>query len=390
MGLWSYPHILNMQTLPTPSANPVAHAASSLPKPEPNRILSVDFLRGFTMFMLVSGITGLFVELASHGKGGPWVAAIGEQLEHVDWVGLRAWDLIQPFFMFIVGVAMPFSLTNRLARGDRWNQVFRHALLRSFLLLLFGWMVEADGPTYNLCNVLAQLSVTYLAAFLLMQAAVKWQLVVSFAMILITDLLYRFWPVAGFNQPVTSDHNFGSWVDIAITGHLGPGGWVSFNAVPTSAHTIWGVLVGWMLLKDWPPRRKILTLLGIGTAGVVTGYAMNPLIPIIKHTCTSSFIIVSGGWCLVAMAFSYWLIDVMSFRRLGLFFGVVGMNPIFIYLFSHRGGKGILSSMARPFTHRFFASCGEMVINMATVAVVAVMMWSICYFLYKRKIFIRL
>jgi predicted acyltransferase len=390
MGLRSYPIILNMQTLPTPSANRVAPVASSVPKPELDRVLSVDFLRGFTMFMLVSGITGLFVELASHGKGGPCVAAIGEQLEHVDWVGLHAWDLIQPFFMFIVGVAMPFSLINRLARGDTWNQVFRHALLRAFLLLLFGWMVEADGPAYNLCNVLAQLSVTYLAAFLLMQAAVKWQLAVSFAMILITDLLYRFWPVAGFNQPFTSDHNFGSWVDIAITGHLGPGGWVSFNAVPTSAHTIWGVLVGWMLLKDWPPRRKILTLLGIGTAGIVTGYAMNPLIPIIKHTCTSSFIIVSGGWCLVAMAFSYWLIDVMSFRRLGLFFGVVGMNPIFIYLFSHRGGKGILSSMARPFTHRIFAWSDEMVINMATTAVVAAMMWYLCYFLYKRRVFIRL
>jgi len=360
------------------------------PKPDQNRVLSVDFFRGFTMFMLVSGITGLFVEMISRGKGGPVITVIGTQLEHVDWVGLHAWDLIQPFFMFIVGVSMPFSLTKRLERGDTWNQVFRHALLRSFLLLLFDWMVEADGPTYNLCNVLAQLSVTYLVAFLLMRAAVKWQLTVSFAMILITDLLYRFWPVEGFNQPYTPDHNFGSWVDIAITGHLGPGGWVSFNAIPTSAHTIWGVLVGWMLLKDWSPRRRIQVLLATGAIAIGLGYAMNPFIPIIKHTCTSSFVIVSGGWCLVAMAFSYWLIDVMQFRKLGLFFGVVGMNPIFIYLFFHRGGKAILASMARPFTLRLFAWSSEMVINMATIALVAAMMWYICYFLYRRKIFIRL
>jgi predicted acyltransferase len=99
---------------------------------------------------------------------------------------------------------------------------------------------------------------------------------------------------------------------------------------------------------------------------------------------------VSGGWCLVAMAISYWLIDVMNFTRLGLFFGIVGMNPIFIYLFSHRGGKEILERIARPFTHRLFAWSSEMVINMATIAVVAAMMWYICYFLYKRKIFIRL
>jgi predicted acyltransferase len=290
--------------------------------------------------------------------------------------------------MFIVGVAMPFSLTKRLERGDTWNQVLRHALLRSLLLLLLGWMVEADGPSFNLCNVLAQLSVTYLVAFLLMRAPVTWQLTVSFVLVIATDLLYRFWPVEGFNQPYTPDHNFGSWVDIALTGHLGPGGWVSFNAIPTSAHTIWGVLVGWMLLKDGPPSRKIRTLLAIGTVGIVVGYALNPLIPIIKHTCTSSFIIASGGWCLVAMAFSHWLIDVLNFRRLGLFFAIVGMNPIFIYLFSHRGGKEILARLARPFTHRLFAD--EMVMNMATIAVVAAMMWYLCYFLYQRKIVIRL
>jgi predicted acyltransferase len=359
-------------------------------KKEQNRVLSIDFFRGFTMFMLVSGITGLFVEMMAHGKGGIIISSIGRQLDHVDWIGLNAWDLIQPFFMFIVGVAMPFSLTKRLNKGETWNKAFRHAIFRSFLLLLFGFMVEADGPTYNLCNVLAQLSVTYLVAFLLMRADFKWQLLVSFAMILISDLLYHYWPVTGFNQPYTADHNFGSWVDIAITGNLGPGGWVSFNAIPTSAHTIWGVLVGWMLMKDWSHSKKIMTLVIIGLIGLIIGYSMNPFIPIIKHICTSSFIIVSGGWCLIAMAFSYWLIDVMNFKKLGLFFAIVGMNPIFIYLFSHRGGKNILESMARPFTHRLFSWSNEMVVNMVTITVVAAMVWYICYFLYKRKIFIRI
>lgn len=357
---------------------------------EPDRILSVDFFRGFTMFMLVSGVSGLFAALAKNGYGGGFITGFARQLDHVDWVGLHAWDLIQPFFMFIVGVAMPFSLTKRLERGDSWGQVRRHALLRSFLLLLLGWMVEADGPSFNLCNVLAQLSVTYLVAFLLMRTPAAAQLAASFALVLVTDLLYRFWPVAGFNQPYTPDHNFGSWVDIVLTGHLGPGGWVSFNAIPTSAHTIWGVLVGWMLLRSEPPRRKILVLLTVGAVGIVVGYAMNPLIPIIKHTCTSSFIIVSGGWCLVAMAFSYWLIDVMNSRRLGLFFAVVGMNPIFIYLFWHRGGEEIFARMARPFTHRLFSWGGELGMSLATTIAVAAMMWYLCYFLYQRKIFIRL
>jgi len=194
----------------------------------------------------------------------------------------------------------------------------------------------------------------------------------------------------GFNQPFTMDHNFGSWFDIALTGHLGPGGWTSFNALSTSAHTIWGVLVGKMLMKDWPHRKKILTLLVSGIVGMIIGYAMNPVIPIIKHICTSSFVVVSGGYCLVAMAFAYWLIDVMNFRKLGLFFAIVGMNPIFIYLFWHRGGGNMLESMARPFTTRIFSWGGEIVVSMVTITVVAAMMWYICYFLYKRKIFIRI
>jgi len=362
----------------------------TLLKQEDNRILSVDFFRGFTMFMLVSGITGLFVEMISQHKGGPIIATIGKQLDHVEWVGLYAWDLIQPFFMFIVGVAIPFSLAKRLARGDSWNKALRHAIFRSLILLLLGFMLDAEDTTYNLCNVLAQLSFTYLVAFLLMRTDIKLQLLVSFLMILISDLLYRYWPVEGFNQPFTADHNFGSWVDIAITGNLGPEGWVSFNAVSTSAHTIWGVLVGKMLMKDWPHRKKILTILIPGIIGIVIGYSMNPFIPIIKHICTSSFIIVSGGYCLVAMAFSYWLIDVMNFRKLGLFFAIVGMNPLFIYIFSHRGGKHMLTIMTRPFTYRLFICGSEILVNMVTIAAVAAMMWYICYFLYKRKIFIRL
>jgi predicted acyltransferase len=364
--------------------------APSQTQQAPNRVLSVDFFRGFTMFMLVSGITGFFTEMTCRDRGGPVIAAIARQLEHVEWTGLHAWDLIQPFFMFIVGVAMPFSLTKRLDRGDTWGQVVRHALLRSFLLLLLGWMVEADGPSYNLCNVLAQLSVTYLIAFLLMRAPVPWQLAASFALILVSDLLYRFWPVPGYNQPFTPDHSFGSWFDVALTGHLGPGGWVSFNAIPTAAHTIWGVLAGWLLLKGWPPRRTLQTLLACGAAGLALGYALGLFIPIIKHTCTSSFVIVSGGWCLVALAFSYWLIDVRRFTRLGLFFGVVGMNPIFIYLFWHRGGGEVLARMARPFTTRLFAWGGETVVNTATAVAVAAMLWYVCYFLYRRRVFIRI
>ncbi len=357
---------------------------------EQSRILSIDFFRGFTMFMLVTGIATLFNQMAEEGKGGTVISLINNQLDHAKWNGLYAWDLIQPFFMFIVGVAIPFSVAKRLAGGQSRKQTIYHALIRSFWLLVLGFMLGSDAKSIDLTNVLAQLSFTYIVAFLIMQMDIKWQLLISFSLLLLTDLIYHFWPVDGFNQPFAPDHNFGSWFDLTVAGSLNSDHWVSFNAVPTAAHTIWGVLVGKLLMKEWSHGRKILVMASIGIIGIIIGYAMNPFIPIIKRICTSSFVIVSGGYCLLAMAFSYWLIDVMNFRRFALFFAIVGMNPIFIYLFSNLGGKHLLRGMAVPFTSRIFSWGGDIVINMVTIIVVAAMVWYICYYLYKRKIFIRL
>ena len=117
-------------------------------------------------------------------------------------------------------------------------------------------MLGADKNGFSLTNVLAQLSFTYMVAFLLMEKDFKWQLAVSFAMIIFSDRIYRIWSVDGFNQPFTADHNFGSWVDIAITGKLSNDRWVAFNAIPTSAHTIWGVLVGKLLMTGLFSEKK--------------------------------------------------------------------------------------------------------------------------------------
>jgi len=117
---------------------------------------------------------------------------------------------------------------------------------------------------------------------------------------------------------------------------------------------------------------------------------MSPYIPIIKHICTSSFVIVSGGWCLIALSVSYWLIDVMNFKKFGLFFAIVGMNPLFIYLFAHTGGNEWLRAIGRPFITALFGIFNELTIEIALTATVWAMMWGICYFLFKHKVFIKL
>jgi predicted acyltransferase len=357
------------------------------------RMLSIDFFRGFTMFMLIGEFSGFFGTLGHPSFDGTILASIGRQLDHAEWIGLHFWDLIQPFFMFIVGVAMPFSMTKRWNRGDSWNTTLRHAATRSILLLFLGWALYCIGPgkiTFRFTNVLAQLSVTYFIAFLIMRKAVKWQILASFLLILLSDLLYRFWNIEGFNQSFTPDQNFGAWFDITFFGQPGGGHWVAFNAIPTTAHTIWGVIAGMILMNDWHQRKKIQTLLVAGIIGVTIGYALNPVIPIIKHICTSSFVIVSGGWCLIALALSYWLIDVMNFKKFTLFFAIVGMNPLFIYLFAHTNCNHWIEAIIKPFINVIFGSFGELTNQMAMSAAIWAGLWGICYFLYKHKVFIKL
>ncbi len=106
----------------------------------PGRITSIDFFRGFTMFMLAGEASSLFDHLNEFNSG--FVRFFGTQLSHHEWHGLHFWDLIQPFFMFIVGVAIPFAVANRLKKGQTSRQVTFHAWKRAFLLLFFGWALN--------------------------------------------------------------------------------------------------------------------------------------------------------------------------------------------------------------------------------------------------------
>ncbi len=365
-------------------------AQSNIPE---GRLLSLDFFRGVTMFLLVGEATELYALLRSQAFQGTLLGVIGMQLDHHPWNGLRFWDLIQPFFMFIVGVAMPFSIGRRWEHGDSWAQTFHHALRRSGLLLLFGWGLYCIGPgrlTFELWNVLAQLSFTYLVAFLMMRKSARTQISFTFALLVLSELLYRLWPVPGFNQPFTPDQNFGSWVDMHIMGKLSEGHWVAFNAIPTTAHTMWGVLAGQVLRSGRSPAQKIRALAIPGIIGLILGYGLDPVTPIIKRICTSSFVIVSGGWCLLALALCYWLIDVKKLQRGVLFFNIVGMNSIFIYMFTHTGGAAWLHRIAKPFTMGVFAWAGDVQAMVVTSLVVWGMLWYLCCWLYKRRIFIRI
>ncbi len=357
------------------------------------RLISLDVFRGLTMFLLIGETTLLYEYLLQFTNENSLWHSFFLQFHHHPWNGLRFWDLIQPYFMFIVGVAMPFSFGARWANGQAWSTTLKHALIRSTTLLFLGWALYCIGPgriTFELWDVLAQLSVTYLIAFLIMRKDLKIQLAISIGILLLSEVLYRTWPIAGYDQAFTPAHNFGSWFDMLIMGKLSGGHWVAINAIPTSAHTIWGVMAGIILKsnRNWTDKIKIIGFAGL--IMLVLGYGLDPVTPIIKRICTSTFVITSGGWSLLTLAFLYWLIDVRGIRSWPTFFAIVGMNPLFIYLFTHTGGAGWFTKIIHPFVHGILGFTSEDFALSVESLLVWCMLWGLTYWLYRKKIFIRI
>lgn len=352
------------------------------------RLLSLDFFRGFTMFFLIGTVYKVM-----QNSDNSFVSSIGWQFEHRYWHGLTLYDFIEPFFMFIVGVAIPFSVMSRTEKGDPWKEIFKHVLQRSLILFLLGifiYSVGAGKPVFRLWSVLTQLSFTYLLAFLLMRTPIKVQIFVSFMLLLLTDLLYRFWSVDGFNQPFVPDHNFGSWFDLQTMGVLEEDHWVAFNFVPTAAFTIWGVVAGLILRRDTPYQQKLKILIIAGVIGIVAGFLLDPIIPMIKRIATASVVIETGGWCFIALAFSYWLVDIKKIQKIPLFFAIVGMNPLFIYVFAQLGGSSFLSDIVKPVGYGLFFWTNETVMVHAVGLLTWFLLWYLCFWLYKHKIFIKI
>lgn len=357
------------------------------------RLLSLDFYRGLTMFLLIAEFSHLFTFFVLPQFEGTFIHAIGSQFHHVDWEGLHFWDLIQPFFMFIVGVAMPFSFTKRMAKGHTYKDLTIHAFKRAFLMLLLGWGLYCIDPgviVFRFQNVLAQLGVAYILAFLVIRKSVVIQIAFSLFLLLITEGLYRFFPVEGFTNAFVDGENFPTWFNMLISGEERGDGWAMFNAIPTAAHTIWGVLAGQLLIGNYSTKKKLQILCIAGVIGLLIGYGLSPITPIIKKIATSTFVLASGGWSLIALALCYWLIDIKKYQKGVLYFAVVGMNPLFIYLFAHVGGADLIKKIVLPFSNALFGWTGELGPQIILSCIVLFLLWYICYWMYKKKIFIRI
>jgi predicted acyltransferase len=368
--------------------------SQTLSPPLAGRVTSIDFFRGFTMFLLAGEATELYGHLERADNG--IIHFLGTQLSHHEWHGLHFWDLIQPFFMFIVGVAIPFAIANRLKKGDSIKTITQHAIKRSLLLLFLGWALyftDAGKLVFRFQNVLAQLSVTYLVAFLIRNKSYKFQLIFTFVILLLIDLAYRFFPVEGFNHPWVNFENLGAWFNNQIEGVDKASEWATLNFISTTAHTVWGVLCGKLLMSDKPAPKKIQILLIAGVTALLIGYSLDWLnvTPIIKKIATSSFVFASGGWTILALCFCYWLIDVKKqFIAGSRMFIIVGMNSIFIYMFFSIGGAALIHRIIAPFSSLLFSWSGEKTVEIITSLGIWAVLWYMCYWLYKNKLFVKI
>ena len=362
--------------------------------PAAGRVTSIDFFRGFTMFLLAGEATELYGQLEKSHIG--IIQFIGMEFSHHEWHGLHFWDLIQPFFMFIVGVAIPFAVANRIKKGDSLNTITKHAIKRSCLLLFLGWALyfaDAGKLVFRFQNVLAQLSVTYLVAFFIRNKSFKFKIIFTLIILLLIDLAYRFFPVEGFNHHWVNFENLGAWLNNKIEGVDKASEWATLNFISTTAHTVWGVLCGKLLMSDKPAAKKIQILMIAGVSALLIGYSLDGLniTPIIKKIATSSFVFASGGWAIIALCFSYWLIDERKKLISGSkMFIIVGMNSIFIYLFFSIGGAHLIRRMVAPFSNLLFTSGGESTVEIITSLGIWAVMWYLCFWLYKNKMFVKI
>jgi len=358
------------------------------------RLLSLDFMRGFIMVLLALESTGLYEHFFEATKGNA-LNNFFLQFFHHPWNGLRFWDLIQPGFMYMAGVAMAYSLNKQWSNGVSWEQSFRKILKRCFWLFFWGvldYAVRKNGLSFELWDVLTQLSFTTLVAFLIFRWSSTGQVLVCIGLLLLTEILYRFTNVPGFDQPFTDQHNFGNYVDWLLMRKINHDGWVAINCIPTAVHTIAGALTGKLLMSN--ARNKLRLMLMWAVICLIAGYGLNyaHITPIIKRIATSSFTLASLGWCLLGLAFCYWWIDIRDHRKYLKFWTIVGMNSLFIYLFfeivGSRWFNGYISAIANGLLG--FINTPEMLSNIIASLCIFALEWGLCYFLYKRKIFFKL
>jgi predicted acyltransferase len=322
------------------------------------RALSLDTFRGIVMLFLL--FDGAVPAWTAHFLAGNQMAGfIAYQFTHAAWAGCTLWDLGQPAFLFMSGMAIPFAIASRRARGAGWFAIWARVLRRSLLLIALGLLIRSNGLAYTdfgfVHDVLLQMGLAAPFACLIATQTVRRQIIAAVAILVGYWLLFVTHPVVAVAPGIPADWtpftglfahwnrygNFAADFDRWFL-NLFPRptpfayddlGLATLNFVPSIVTMVVGALAGALLRGPVPPREKVRRLALAGVGCVVTGWLLGQtLCPVVKLIWTPSWTIFSAGWALLGLLLLYWVVDMRGMRRWTYGFVVLGVNALFVYL----------------------------------------------------------
>jgi predicted acyltransferase len=386
------------------------------------RLVSLDTYRGFVMFLMMAEVLRLCKVSAAMPGNAFWKFLCHHQ-SHVEWIGCSLHDLIQPSFSFIVGVALPFSMASRLSRGQTQTQMTLHALWRSLLLILLGVFLRSTSrPATNWTfeDTLSQIGLGYPLLFLLGFRPVRdrW---IALAVILLgywaafalyplpgPDFDYtkvgvpRDWPhlMSGFAAHWNKNSNL-AWAFDTWFLNLFPrqkpflfngGGYATLSFIPTLGTMILGLIAGGILRDERLPRVKVKMFLSFGFGGLALGALVGllGLCPVVKRIWTPSWVLFSGGWCFLLLVVLYTVIEMLGYKPWAFPLTVIGANSIAAYCMAHLFDNFIAKNLTTHLGENVFEVFGPAYAPFLHGAAVLFVLWLILFWMYRRKLFLRI
>ncbi len=362
----------------------------------PQRLYSLDALRGFDMFWIMGAED--IVHAMAKATGSSFWQGFSEQLTHPAWNGFHFYDLIFPLFLFMAGVATPYSVGREMEKGATRKQLILRVVKRGLILVLLG-LIANNGleirpiADIRFGSVLGRIGLAYMFANIISFYTKQRGQAIWFCALLIGYwLLLKFTSAPGF-QPgdLTMEGNFASYIDrLVLPGHLylgihDPEGLMS--TIPAIGTGLLGIMTGNFLKNSIiTQQNKTLRMFIVGVVFLGLAQLWNLDFPINKNLWTSSFVLNVGGYSLILLSIFYYIIDVLGYKKWAFFFKVIGMNSILIYLSGHFIEWEYTTNSLFKWLGQLFGDPYNAVI----MAICYVMVeWAFLYFMYKKKIFLR-
>ena len=360
---------------------------------KPERIMSIDALRGFTMLWIIGG-SELFQSFSKVWDT-PFTRAIYHQMEHEIWSGFTFLDLIFPMFLFLVGVVIPFTISKRMEQGIDHKTLYRHIIKRSLVLLLLGLinygLLRFDWPQMRWSSVLGRIGICYfVAALLVIHTGWRTQAIVGLIIMMLYWAAMMFIPVPGYGPGVlTPEGSLSTYLDqLIIPGKLGldiydrQGVLSTFTAIST---TLLGVVTGHWLRTSHSHQKKVIGLVVAGLFCLITGYVWGTTFLISRNIWTSSFVLYAGGWSLLLLALFYWIIDVKGYKKWAFFMVVVGMNALTIWV----GQRWVNFNFTAEFLFNGMLQFTGVLKPVLFAFSVVMVKWVFLYVLHRNKIYLK-